>query len=54
MILQNWQAIHIERRELKVGDGNNGMEGDANNRSVCTSCTNDDNENKHGHVSMSI
>ena len=54
MILQNWQAIHIERRELKVGDGNNGMEGDANNRSVCTSCPNDDNENKHGHVSMSI
>ena len=49
MILQNWQGvyIHIERRELKAGDdvnGNNVMEGDANNRSnVYTSCTNDDN-----------
>ena len=60
MILQNWQGvyIHIERRELKAGgdvNGNNEMEGDANNRSnVCTSCTNDDNENKQGHVLMSI
>ena len=60
MILQNWQGvyIHIERQELKAGDdmnGNNVMEGDANNRSnVCTSCTNDDNENKYGHVLMSI
>ena len=60
MILQNWQGvyIHIERRELKAGDdvnGNNVVEGDANNRSnVCTSCTNDDNENKYGHVMMSI
>ena len=36
-------------------NGNNVMEGDANNRSnVCTSCTNDDNENKYGHVLMSI
>ena len=60
MILPNWQGvyIHIERRELKAGDdvnGNNEMEGDANNRSnVCTSCTNDDNVNKYGHVLMSI
>ena len=60
MILQNWQGvyIHIERRELKAGDDvnrNNEMEVDANNRSnVCTSCTNDDNENKYGHVLMSI
>ena len=31
------------------------MEGDANDRSnVCTSSTNDDNENKYGHVLMSI
>ena len=36
-------------------NGNNVMEGDANNKSnVCTSCTNDDNENKYGHVLMSI
>ena len=55
-ILQNWQGvyIHIEGQEFKAGDdvnGNNVMEGDANNRSnVCTSCTNDDN----GHVLMSI
>ena len=36
-------------------NGNNVMEGDANNRSnVYTSCTNDDNENKYGHVLMSI
>ena len=41
MILQNWQSvyIHIERRELKAGhdaNGNNVVEGDANNRSnVC-------------------
>ena len=36
-------------------NGNNVMEGDAINRSnVCTSCTNDDNENKYGHVLMSI
>ena len=35
-------------------NGNNEMEGDANNRSnVCTSCTND-NENKHAHVLTSI
>ena len=36
-------------------NGNNVMEGDANNRSnMYTSCTNDDNENKYGHVLMSI
>ena len=36
-------------------DGKNVMEGDANNRNnVCPSCTNDDNENKYGHVLMSI
>ena len=58
--LTNWQGvyIHIEWRELKAGDdanGNNVVEGGANNRSnVCTSCTNDDNENKYGHVLMSI
>ena len=60
MILQNWQGvyIHIELRELKAGDdmnGNNEMEGDANKRSnVCTSCTNNDKENKYGHALMSI
>ena len=61
MILQNWQGvyIHIERREIKAGDdvnGNNVMGGgDADNRSnMCTSCTNDDNESKYGHVLMSI
>ena len=59
IILQNWQSvyIHIEWRELKAGDdvyGNNLMEGDDNRSNVCTSCTNDDNENKYGHVLMSI
>ena len=45
MILQNWQGVykHIERLEFKAGDdvnGNNVMEGDANNRS---NVYNDDN-----------
>ena len=44
MILQNWQGvyIHMEWREFKEGDnvnGNNEMEGDANNNVLYVCCT---------------